>query len=576
MSLITQVRQVLRRDARDARWLLLAYVVTLGYAIVQGRALLRPPALLGEASVLAQSPAFVPALLFLALLFLLSSTIALHFAPRVGRTSHDAQAWLTLPIAPEAVFAARMCWVLGAVLTSLLVTWLVLLPLPITPTTRLRTAGAIALNSGALLLAGTLLAIAAGSLRRLLLWMIGGVVAVPVLGLVVEALPVDPSISDRVELMSDAMRNLSLPLLGLLIVGGAGVYLLFRARHLTWWSRAAATALAIMVVIVNAGRAPDAPRPTAQDALPSLLTSTGADVSLGSAGSNIILAAPVRVSRGGAIAVDTAAARRASAAAMASSMPDDGMRQYTMVLHPNATAVHAADRLILRARSASVRTADGTHAFRTQLDETVLAGGDPLPGRDVRWLNTPASDDASLFAFTSRRADAVQPAAPATAEFVVDVERRQPVLLATHPLDGRAPTGPWHPFVGLRVTAPTDSLHTLLVHVNKPTALYTGANGVDRAIQDVTFVLLHETRGEALHLTTDRMSAGSLGWALSPTLIDGVRAGLRPVTTGRDVMHPDSAWLRGASLVMIGWRTVEHGALALRVPVRQQTASRAY
>jgi hypothetical protein len=578
MSLFTQVRQVLRRDVRDARWLLLAYAVTLGYAVAQGRALLSPQFASEDLSLAISTAAVAPALLAVGLLVLVSATLALHFAPSAGGTTHTAQLWLTLPIAPQAVWAARMLWLIGAFLAALAVTWLVLLPLPITSMTRLRTAAAIALNSGALLLAVTLLAIAAGSRRRLLFWMIGGMVAVPALGVLFRLLPIDPAVGDR---LGDAASSVSLPVSALLVAGGASVYLLLRARHLTWWSRAGAAALAYAVFVANATRAPAAPQPAAMRELPSMLTVARAEASLGRVGTTMLSSGPADRAgvRGGIM--DSASTRRTADAVMV-SLPDDGVRQYTLRLHSKATAVQDVDRLVFRTRSATVRLRDARHTFRTSADETVVAAGDPLAGRAVRWLNAPEPGMTSLFAFSTRRSDPVPAATTATAEFIVDVERRQPVLLASIPLGGAAPSGPWRRFVGARVMAPANSLHTLLAQLIQPVGLRAEAQGVDRAVQDITFALLHEARQEALHLTTASTSGSSLGWALSPMLFHGLRAELRPVepapfgarTPPTAGARPDSAWLRCASLLVIGWRTVEHGALALEAPVVLKTAVR--
>lgn len=584
MTLLTQVRQVLRRDVQEARWLLLAYTVALGYAAVQGRLLLRPQPVGPDISFASLDTSFGAAVLMPLLLTLLAATLGLLFAPRAGRANEAGHAWHTLPLTSQAVWAARMLWWLAAVLGSLVVTWSVLLALPISTASRAVTAGTIALNTGALLLAVTLLAIAAGTRKRLLLWLVALTVLFPVTALLLSELPVQPAVSDSLEQLLDTLHGGTTLLVVMLALGSAALYALLRSRRVTWGTRAGVAVFACALMLVNAVRTPSAPRPVAERALPSLLNVQDMRASLSQSANSVLLAVPTGEFVRSAVTADTTRARRAAeAVASRASITDRSSTPYTLQLAPTVTATQPTDRLVLRARSAAMRTSEQAVHFRTSDDEVIAQVGDPLPGRNLRWLNAAEWYSTRLFTHAAPGAP-ITALITGTAEIVLDVERRQPRVLASIPLNGAAADGPWHRFISASVTAPTDSVPAILVHLNRVQGFFTGVTAEDRVLHDFTFALVHPSRAEALHLVFERTFGGSLGWALSPTLIEGHRGILQPSRAVATVASDSSAspvgahgtldvrWLDGASLIVIGWHTVEHRALALTVPVTPITA----
>lgn len=566
MSFLTEVRQVLQQDAREARWALVAFVATLGYAVVQGRQLLTPLPIIEDSFSVPTDWSTAAMVVAPLVTFLLAGLVALAFAPVVGAASRANQAWRTLPIEPNAVWAARVLWVLGAFMLAMAVTWLVLLPLPIAGDTRLFIATSVAMNTGAIMLAGVVLASVAASVRTFLGWMLVTPVLVFVIPLL-ELFGIGPGVEWTLKTVSTAH------VVGLVFVSAAALWALLRARRVGRLGRAGAGAVALCLLWANVVRQPAPSNANVRASLPSFVaTSTPRASVMRESGTSMVMVASGDSTDAAIDASRTSGALRARASTSANEP-----HHVTLQFEPQLVARAGQDRLVLRPQTATVRTAKGDWPFRAVSSEAIVAPGVPSLGTNVRWLNDPEPGVQTAYASTTRQPADMPLLAQATAAFTIEVARQQPVVLAQIPLDGSPASGPWRQFMRAQLTAPADSEQTVRVSLARLSGTHarSAADGV--ATNSLTYALLHPVRGEAMHLATRRHFTSSVrGWALAPSLLDAVHAGLVPAGTTSSTMRDlaDADWMRGASLVVIGWRTVERGALALEAPLRTEVAVR--
>jgi len=564
MSFTTQVRQVLQRDAQNARWALVAFVATLGYAVVHGRQLLEPLPILSESFSVPAGWSAAAAAVAPLVTFLLAGLVALTFAPAVGSWRRPNQAWRALPITPNAVWLARMLWVLGSFALAMAVTWLVLLPLPIAAIARLCVATSVATNTATIMLAGAMLASVAGSVRTFLGWML----ITPVLVFVIPLLDLfgwGPGVAWTLLTVSTAH------VVGLALVTAATLLALLRARQVGWLARGSAGAVALCLLWANVVRKPSPSHATVAASLPTLVAVSTPRASLERVSGTIMITSD---DQAGAPADLTPAN---SALRLAASTNIDNPIYFTLLFEPQLVSRAGQDRVVLRPRDATVRTADGPWRFHVASADAVVSPGALSLGTGVRWLNAPQPGVQATTATATRRPSDVPVLDRSTASFTIDVARQQPVVLAQLPLDGSPATGRWRRFVRAQLTAPADSEHTVRVSLARLSGTHTRSAADEVATNSLTYALLHPVRGEALHLTTRRHFTSSVrGWALAPSLLDAVHAGLYPAGTTSSTMRDlaDADWLRGATLVVIGWRTVERGAIALEAPLAAPVAMR--
>jgi len=588
MTFVTQIRQVVQRDLGDARWVMAAYATTLAYVAWEGRQMLPPQPFRPDDAGVPGDGAPLPYVLVPLLTFLLAAFVALVFAPLVGPARQTPPHWRTLPIAPAAVWSARIGWLLLAGLLVFGIAWWTLLPMPLPAGIRLEAATTATLRSCSFFLSGALLAMAATSLRTLAVW----VLALHVVALI--ALQVALFFLDRAAPGGGLHTALpgtttaggfGLVLLTLLLIGG-----LLKARQVGWPGRLAAVGLALYLLLANMSRvSPALPAPV-QSAQPSLVAEASLDASLrrfDAGGAVIVRSLGDRTTAGGAPAGGAPAAgapaddalteAQAAAATPLRTPPADaspGLRFLATV-----TPAPTSDRVVWRSRSAVLLDGRSAWQFDAAGRDVVIATGTLFPDRALRVLN--AAPLSIPTAYTSRLHERAP--APGTigtrARLTLDVERQQPTVLALVPLDGRPATGPWHPFVRARFDELLQSGPGVVVRLTQVQAARLDGRTSNGSNADLTFVLLHEARGELLYLDSFVNYGGNRAWALAPGLLHARQSTLTPTrlraphdSTARPA--PDASWYRGATLAVIGWRVVERGALTLEAPVAPQTASR--
>jgi hypothetical protein len=574
MPFLTQVRQVLQQDAREARWALVAFVATLGYAVVQGRQLLEPLPIIDDSFRVPTDWSTATVVVAPLVTFLLAGLVALTFAPAVGTSRHRNQAWRTLPIEPNAVWLARVLWVLAAAALALAVAWLALLPLPITAGSRLSIAASVAMSTVAIMLAGAMLASVAASVRTFLGWILLTPVLLFVVPLLMLLLPEDGSmVNVGIDFERSARSISNVHVFGLALLSTATLWALLRARRLGWLARGGVGAVALCLLWANILRTP-APAQTAVGAsLPTLVAVTTPQATLDRvSGTNTMISRPNDGRDTSTDLVRDNAAFRASAATGLNEPPHFALR-----FEPQLVSRAGQDRVVFRPRAATVYTAGVAWRFSTVPSDRIVAPGDPSLGAHVRWLNARPPGVQTTYARATRQPSDMPGLARSTASLTIDVERQQPVVLAQLPLDGSPASGPWRRFVRAQLTAPADSEHTVRVSLARLSGMHALSASDEAATGELTYALLHPVRGEAVYLTTRRHFTSSVrGWALAPSLFDAVHAGLYPAgttpSTMRDVANAE--WLRGATLVVIGWRTVERGAIALEAPLAAPVAMR--
>lgn len=566
MSFLTQVRQVLQRDTQNARWALIAFVATLGYAVAQGRQLLEPLPIIDNSFSVPADWSTATVVVAPLVTFLLAGLVALAFAPLVGAGSRPNQAWRSLPITPNAVWVARMLWVLGSFVLTMAVVWLVLRPLPIAGDTRLSIVTSVAMNTAAIMLAGTVLASVAASVRTFLGWML----LTPLLVFIIPLLDlfgVGPGVAWTLLTVTTTL------VVGLALVTAAVLLALLRARRVGWLARGGAGAMALCLLWANIVREPAPSHADVQASLPTLVAVSTPRASLERVSGTIMIATMSDDPAGA-----TADLPRANSALRSSASTSvDAPIYFTLRLEPQLVSRSAQDRIVLRPRAATVRTADGTWRFHVASTDAVVSPGDLPLGTDVRWLNAPQPGVQTASATATRRPSDVPVLDQSTASFTIELARQQPVVLAQIPLDGSPSSGPWRQFMRAQLTAPADSEHTVRVSLARLSGTHARSASHEVVTTTVTYALLHPVRGEAMHLVTRRHFTSSVrGWALAPSLLDAVHAGLYPAGTTAATMRDvaDAEWLRGSSLVVIGWRTVERGAMALEAPLAAPVAMR--
>ncbi len=591
MSFMTQVRQVFVRDARAARWMLFLLAGLCMSAVLQGQRLVDPPAIdaIGRPPALTLPPEWISSVVTMLVLVALGGVIALAFAPRVANaTTSD---WRALPIATTAVWSARLLWIALLFLTVICVTWIVLAALALHDVVAFRVSASVALGAAMLFVAGALFAVAAGSVRRFAVWSLATPVVLVLVALLLTVLSnVWPTLSLPVERPAVSTGH------AVFVLGAAlGVLaVLLRARRVTGPARTVAAATAIVLLLANAVTAPRVPRPTPSDALPTLVTNARLEASLER---NPIAAAQLRVS-------SLPASRREGEPVMppqdGAGMGSDVAASPDFLIEPRGPSpegtwvkldarfdpVNDEARLVWRGRhlAATEPVGSASRPFRLSGAQVVLSPGTPTLAPAVRWLNAPPVRPPSVLSFVSGPAGRTLQAPDARARLTVDLERQASSLLALVPLHDGEASGPWRDQV--RVTARPEDEADAAVWAS---VVLIRERGSERHViaglaDDLTFALVHQARGEAVHLESNTRGGSDRGWGFAPSLIGLMRVRLAPpmryVASPTDstqrvlVPPPDAEWMRGASLAVFGWRTVERGALVLEAPVTVRTASR--
>jgi hypothetical protein len=578
MTFVTQVQQVMRRDFAEARWALAAYAATLAYVAWEGRRMLSPPPFPATGTVTVMDTNLPLTYLLVPIVtVLLAAFIALAFAPMVGPARSAPPPWRTLPIAPAAVWSARLGWFLLAGLLVFAVGWWSLLPMPLPAPIRVEAATTATLRTLVLFITGALLAMAATSLRALAIW----VLTLPLVALL--ALQLLLALANRVEPGAGVAAGLpggsTAGVLALLAVALFAWGALLHARHLGWPGRVATVSLVLYLLLANMARVSPALPAPAQAAQPSLVADASLEVSLREfqPGSATLRALPNRATTNSATPSDPLTDPRVAAAMLDQAPPPEASPG--VQVHVRVLPAPTNDRIVWRERSSMLEHGTSTWPFTTTGTDIVIAAGTPLPDRALRALNAPPPSVRP--AFNSRlHKGAPLPGTPgANARLTLDVERQQPTLLALVPLDGRPATGPWRAYVRARFDETPERGPSAVVRLTQVQASRLDGRTVSGARADVTFVLVHDEREELAHLDADVNYGGEQPWALAPGLLHTRQSSLRPTpwrapTDSATVPTIDAAWVRGASLAVIGWRAVERGTLTLEAPVAPQTALR--
>ncbi|HMS04139.1 MAG TPA: hypothetical protein PKE51_14240, partial [Gemmatimonadaceae bacterium] len=505
MPFTTQLVQVLRRDLRNVRWLLAGYALMLARAAWEGRRLLTPTPFVSDDPWAFQASSSVLGVTATHLItFGLAAVLALGFAPRGGAARPESQAWRTLPITPRAVVVARVAWVaLGVALTAL-TTWYTLLPLPLPSALHLEITTSVAASTLTVLVAGALLAVVAGSLRRL---MFGALALTVALLIGITALAASDFGVHATPIISMGTLGFTTPsvfvlsAIALLLLG-----LLLQSRRVRWPLRAAGAVVALYLLLANGARvpfrAPPVPpvAPTDIARAVSLEATFARPVASGTSTLNVLASA----SGGGTMGprFDGASELRplVDGADAVEIAPPVAAARNTIQLWPRFETPETRDRIVWRPRSAMVRSDAREWPWTTYGEDVVLTTGDPLPEQDYRPLNRAAISIPTIVAFAADDSSTVD-AADAHVSLTVDVERQQPTLLALVPLDGSAASGPWAPFVTLRLIDSAPRPPTVGVRLTQLFASRLDGRTRGGPGDDVSFALVHPPRAELLHLS---------------------------------------------------------------------------
>jgi hypothetical protein len=588
MSFRTQLRQVLARDVRTTRYLLFAIAgLLLGAALERDRVLQLPP-VTPDSWVSTEGMSGVAFVATRLALLALGGALALAFAPRIPSAATGG--WRTLPIAPSAVWSARLLWVLLVSALLLATTAFVLQPLPLDGGTVLTLAASVTLGALSWFVASALLAATAGSLRQF----VGLVVAAPLTLLLVAVLQEQlsktwptlsllPTLPTTTPAQTVALLVASLGLLGSML----------DRRMLGWPVRAAGVLTAVALLLVNTMRS-DAPSPLAARAeLPPLVSRADVRIALERVTRVRPLDATLRLDL--ERITDSLRVSGAPMPVLVADQPPviarvgdagDSPLGIRLRIETRLAASDSTARLVWRARHLRVsgRTSGDARTLHVHGSDGVSAEPAPSLPSVVRWLNEPRGMALPMLAPVDDPARSSVEAA-SRAVLTLDVERQRPSLLALLALDGSAASGPWKDHVRLlpRAESPRpDQVWANLLLVRRPGEERRA--GIADLADDFTFALVNASRGEALHLDRQSRSITDRVATLAPWLVGVLEVGLGVPMESPPVWSDslpsrlpgvvDDAWLRGASLAVIGWRTVERGALQLEAPVQRDSTMR--
>lgn len=556
MSFATQVRQVMRRDAREARWFLVALGALLVVAALQG---LTPDSRWGTA----EGPLGTGWLVLRAAVMLAAATITLTFLPNDGPRA----AWRTLPITPIAVWVARLAW--GALLVGVVgaVCLLALAAVPLDAALRAEAVLQTAFSVGKHAIVGTLVALVAGSRTRVLLLL----PAVLVVALVAYAF-------FAVTGMPEPTRHAILWIISptgsvlLLAVGTLLATWPFLSRQRGTASRWVGFAAAVLLLALGQW-----------------------DAAHADAGAGVALDRAPAVERSSLLAgLDTSRISfRLSSGTDTSELPLEsgiepvvvGVPWAKLHLVPTVETTPSENRVVWRARQVWLGDAPSDSLkVMSSVDVIAAPGTLALPGVH-RWLNAPPTLPLPVTAAVPQERLRDVRREGQTASVTLEVERQRATILAQLPLgEAGAATGPWQRLTTARLVARSDG-----PAVRMKTVLLRGPRTDGRTTPDfdydLSFALLNPSTGEAVHLVAHSRSGGDISWMLDPTLFRARTLELQIFGSGLPVTldslgqpryeYPDDAWLRASSLVMIGWEVIERGPLTLSAPITARVTSTA-
>lgn len=548
MSFATQVRQVMRRDAREARWFLVALGALLVVATLQG---LAPDSRWSTA----EGPLGTGWLVLRAAVMLAAATITLTFLPNDGPRA----AWRALPITPTAVWVARLAW--GALLVGVVgaVCLLALATVPLDASLRTEAVLQTVFGLGKHAIVGTLAALVAGSRTRVLLLLPVVVVAALVAFAFFAVTGTPEPIRQAILWCITPSGSLLLLAVGALLA--TWPFLSRQRGTAARWVGFAAAVLLLALGQWNAAHA-DAGSGIAREDAPGV---TSAALLAGLDTTRISF----QLSSG------TDASDMAPPAGMAPVVV--GAPWARLQLVPTIETTPSDDRIVWRPRHVWLgdAPADSLRLMSTA-DVIAVPGTLALPGVR-RWLNAPPTLPLPVTAAVPQERLPDVRRENQTASVTLEVERQRATILAQLPLgEAGAATGPWQRLTTAQLVARSDGpavrVKTVLLRGPRTDGRTTPEFGFD-----LSFALLNPSTGEAVHLVAHSRNGGDSGWMLDPTLFRAHTLELQIFGSGLPVTpdslgqphyaYPDDAWLRASSLVMIGWEVVERGPLTLSAPL---------
>jgi len=554
MSFATQVRQVMRHDAREARWFLVVLAVLLIASTLQG---LDP----GGRWNAMESPLGAGGLLLRAAVMLAAGVITLTFLPGDGPRA----AWRVLPITPRAVWVARFVW--GAVLLGAVssVCLLVLATIPLDVSVRVAAAGNVMLVMGRYVVAAVLVTLAAGSRRYVL-------VLVPVTGITALVAYAFLAVTGLPEPFGRALRWLTTTpgSIALLSLGALLASWPFLVRSRTATPRWVAFIAAVLLLSV--GRSDEAHAALGpgivREAAP-LVETASLRVTLDTT------TRTVYVPRAEPLDTSTFSSEQS----LSVDWPHARLR-----LEPVLVSRASTDRIVWRPRRVWLGDSQrDSLPLNSTIAVTAVPGVPVLPGVGS-WRNAPAAEVPFASVSVARdRVDEVRRIGQ-TASLTLEVERQRSTVLTSLPLgDAGAPSGPWARMANARLVEiggrPLVRAETVLLRGPRTDGRTTAGAGLE-----LTFALVNPSAGDAVHLVARANRGTRSSWMLDPSLFQRITFDLEIVPDGlpftqdslgrRVHEYPDVAWLRAASLAVIGWEAVERGPLTLAAPITDRVSTR--